>query len=109
MVSYTDPITFMPRGTARIQATTNTSAATLASPGVGTNVLVYNAGPDLGFASIGPVGTAATVPTTAGSGSTPVPPGFYALIIARDANTAVAAAAISLGTSDMYFTVGSGT
>ena len=109
MITNTLPVVFMPRGTAKIAATAVTSAATLATPGVGTNVMVYNAGPDLGFVALGPSGTVATVPTTAGTGSTPVPVGFFGLTLARDANVDLYAAAISTGTSAIYFTVGNGT
>jgi hypothetical protein len=109
MITNTLPIVFMPRGTATITATTSASAATLATPGVGTNVMVYNAGPDLAFVSLGPAGTTATTPTTAGTGSTPVAVGFYGLTLARDANVDLTASAISLGTSAVYFTVGNGT
>ena len=109
MISFTDPIVFMPRGTSTVAAAGATGSATLASPGVGTNVMVFNAGPDLAFVKLGPAGTTVALPNATGSGGTPVPVGFYGLTLARDANVDTTAAAISLGNSAVYFTVGSGT
>lgn len=112
MITNTQPIVFFPRGTAVINATQTSGSATIfTSNGVGTNVMVFNAGPDLAFVKIGPASGAATVPNGTGTGSTPVPVGFFGLTISRDANLDTTAYAIcNTGeTAAVYFTVGNGT
>ena len=112
MITTTQPVTFFPRGTAKISATqTSGSASLFTQNGVGTNVMVYNAGPDIAYVKLGASGGSVTVPTTAGTGGTPVPVGFYGLTISRDANNDTTAYAIceSGGTAIVYFTVGNGT
>lgn len=117
MIQTNTPYTLKPLGTALIAATQATGSATLITPtstqfgSVGSNVMVYNAGPNAAFVKFGPAGTVATVPTTAGTGSTPVPVGFFGLVLARDATTDTTASAIcNTGeTATVYFTVGNGT
>lgn len=101
--------TFFHLGTSKIAATQAASSATLIGD-VGTNVVIYNAGPDLAFVKIGPSGTTATVPTTAGSGGMPVPVGFYGFTVARSQSTdnTVSAICATGQTATLYFSVGSG-
>lgn len=103
-----DPV-FYHKGTAKIAATQTTSQATL--PTVGNNVIIYNAGPNTAYVSIGNTSVTATVPTTAGTGSMPVPIGFYAFTISRSADIDVTVAAIcdTGNTASIYFSVGNGT
>jgi len=100
---------FYPQGTAKIAATSTTSSATL--PIVGNNVIVYNAGTNLVYVKFGGSSITATVPTTAGTGSTPIPPGFYGAIISRspDIETHVAAICDAGNSTNVYFSCGNGT
>lgn len=111
MITNTLPVTFFPRGTAVVSATTVSGSATLLTTnGVGTNVLVYNAGPDLAFVKVGASGGTVLAANALGTGGIPVPVGFYGLTISRDANTDNAAYAITAsGTASVYFTIGNGT
>lgn len=112
MITNTLPVVFFPRGTAAIAATQASGSATLfTSKGVGTNVMVYNEGPDLAFVKLGASGGSVTVPSTTGTGGTPVPVGFFGLTISRDANVDTTCYAICKTgeTATVYFTVGNGT
>jgi len=112
MITNTLPVVFFPRGTAAIAATQASGSADLFTQNaVGTNVMVYNAGPDLAFVKVGPASGSVTVPTTAGTGGTPVPAGFFGLTISRDPNKDTTAYAICKTgeTAAVYFTVGNGT
>ncbi len=113
MITNTLPVTFFPLGTCVVNATDAGQNATLltTSNGVGTNVVVFNEGPDLGFVMVGPSGLTPDVPNSAGTGMMPVPVGFYGLTISRDANlgTTAYARCNTGGTAKLYFTVGNGT
>ena len=111
MITNTLPVVFFPRGTAAIEATQASGSATLFTQnGVGTNVMVYNAGPDLAFVKVGASSGSVTVPGTDGTGGTPVPPGFFGMTISRDPNADTTAYAIcNTGEkATVYFTVGNG-
>lgn len=101
--------TFFHIGTAKIAATQTASTATLIGT-VGTNVVIYNAGPNLAFVKIGASTVVATVPTTAGTGGMPVPIGFYGVTVARSpsSDTTVSAICNTGETAAVYFSVGSG-
>jgi hypothetical protein len=104
---------FLPQGTAKISATQTSGRATLAGSGAngtGTDVICYNAGPDLAFVEIGNASVVATVPTSAGTGSQPVPVGYFGFTIGRspDSQGYVAAICGSGETATVYFSVGKG-
>ncbi len=111
MITNTLPVVFSPRGSAVVAATDASSSATLLTAnGVGTNVMVFNAGPDLAFVKVAPSGGSVAVANSSGTGGMPVPVGFFGLTISRDANQDNAAYAIcnSGETASVYFTIGNG-
>lgn len=109
MINTNTPLVILPIGTSAIAATQSASSATLIGS-VGSNVMVFNAGPNTAFVKFGPSGTVATVPTTTGLGGTPVPVGFYGAVFARDLSYNTVSAICNTGeAAQVYFTVGNGT
>jgi hypothetical protein len=91
---------FRPAGTATLAASTTTTSITLV--GGGTAVLVYNASAATAFFKLG-----ASAGLTAAATDTPVPSGARMLVDGGPFVT-VAAAVLSSGTGNIYFTLGDG-
>jgi len=77
---------------------------------VGTNVVIWNAGPNTAFIQLGGASVTAVLPGSSGVGAMPVPLGFYGNTISRDvANDTCVAAICNAGeTATVYFSVGNG-
>lgn len=103
---------FFHRGTCKLSATSTTTRGTLLSSTTGgaPQVLIYNAGPDIVYVELGGTSVTATVPTSAGTGSMPVPAYFTVPAFTRDplTHTSVAAICESGQTATVYISVGTG-
>ena len=91
---------FVPAGTLTLAATTTTAAGSLPA---GDTVLVYNATAGIAFVAFGNGSATATV-----AAGVPVPPGASRLLFVGPVVN-FAAAILSAGSGNVYFTAGTGT
>lgn len=107
-----DDSPFFHRGTCKLAASDTATRGTLItnSQGGAAQVMVYNAGPNIAYVDLGDSTVAATVPTSAGTGSMPVPPYFTTGIFTRDSinDTHVSAICESGETATVFISVGAG-
>ena len=96
-------------GSVRLAPTTSSVRAGL--PRVGSQVLLYNAGPNIAFIALGGATVTAQVPNnTDSTGSLTLPPFFTQTLYTRDLSTDTYAAAIcATGSADVYIDIGNGT
>lgn len=95
-------------GSVKLSPTTSSVRAQL--PTVGSQAILYNAGPDIAFIDFGGSGVVAQVPNnTTTTGSLTLPPLFTQVIYTRDTATDTYAAAIcASGSAAVYIDIGNG-
>ena len=95
-------------GSVKLSPTTSSVRAAL--PSTGSQVIVYNAGPDIAHIQFGTSDVTAQVPdNTTTTGGLTVPPNFTQVIYTRDlVKGAYAAAICESGSATVYFNCGNG-
>ena len=101
---------FFPTGSVKLSPTTSNVRAQL--PSQGSQVLIYNAGPNIAFVAFGESASiTAQVPNSSTTtGGLTIPPNFTQVIYTRDlVKGAYAAAICESGSASVYLNCGNGT